>query len=803
MGEVTGLFDQHRIGTEGQTDRTDLRWPLTNATQSRIFATRLRLRGNTSGMLRTLLFIFVIGCTTALAVPSACAATEPQSVSGYVVDSTNGETLIGATVTVKGTKLGAVTNKRGYFIIQNVPAGLHVLRCSYVGFRSVELPVTVGESSVAVRLIMPHEAVRAEDVTVEARREDEQHEVRISTVNVSAEKVQQLPAFGETDLFRALQYLPGVLTSSVISSGLYIRGGSPDQNLVLLDGSTVYNPSHLFGFFSTFNSDAIKDVELIKGGFPAEYGGRLSAVINVTNRDGDRNAPHAKASVGLISSRLNAEVPFWNGAAILSARRTYVDIVTGVLPKDPQNPLPSYYFYDLNGKVMQDVGTNDKVYASGYLGADHITQSGGGIDFALGWGNWAGAGRWTHLFGANLVSDLNVTASHYYNTLDGNNGGFKFNINNTITDYTAKLNFDWYASEDHMVKFGAQGTQYIFQYVQNFTGTDSAANDQTGATNITVKDLAYAVYAQDAWQLTSLLSLQAGLRLEWTLLNQTLLIDPRVSLRYTFQDGLALKASWGIYHQYLHLAAQDNFSFFDVWLPSDNTVGPSTAYQYILGLETHPWEGYALSFDSYYKSLADITSFRSYAVKAEKESDVFSVGSGRSYGLEVFFEKQTGAFTGWFGYSLAWVTQKFPDLNGGLPFPPKYDRRHDINLVGTWQIDLHWRVGAAWVYGTGQTYTAATSRFRTHLPGQTEGVDYTVPGERNALRLPASHRMDANVAYSTHFWQFPAVISLDIFNLYSHRDVWFRYYNTRKNPTEITDVRLLPIIPTASVEVTF
>lgn len=731
------------------------------------------------------------------------APEETTTISGFVTDSTDGETLIGATVAVKGEKIGAITNKSGYFVILGVSHGKHLLRCSYIGYRAKEIPVVTGTAPLKLKIILARAEVHGEDITVEAEREEEKHEIKISTVNVTAAQVQSLPAFGESDLFRALQYLPGVLTASQISSGLYIRGGSPDQNLVLLDGSTLYNPSHLFGFFSTFNNDAIKDVELIKGGFPAEYGGRISAVINVTNKDGDRETPHGKASIGVISSRLTLETPLGNGALLVSGRRTYIDLITALLPKDPANPLPKYFFYDLNGKFMQDFGGADKLAFSGYGGADNLQLNGGGIGFGLSWGNRAGAVRWTHIFSDNLIGDANFTASHYFSGLDGDNGGYVFSLENDITDYTAKANIDWYASQEHLVKIGLVGSQYLFNYKQNFSGADTTANQSNDSTNLGVQDKAFALFAQDSWQVTTLLSLQFGLRADWTQLGRAVTWDPRLSIRYIVSDDIAVKFAWGIYHQYLHLAAQEGFSFFDVWLPSDSTVGPSRAIQYIGGLETHPWEGFDFNVETYYKALNEITAFRNYVLKGRTVGDVFSIGNGQAYGVELFLQKKTGQFTGWIGYSLAWVTQQFPDINNGNPFPPKYDRRHDINIVGSYALDKHWRFGAAWVYGSGQTYTAATSRFRMQVPEQSEGMDLTYPGDRNALRLPSSHRLDINVSWETTILGLASTASLDVYNVYSRRDIWFRNYDTRTNPTTVTDVRLLPIIPSMSLDVKF
>ncbi|HZV13139.1 MAG TPA: TonB-dependent receptor [Candidatus Kapabacteria bacterium] len=732
---------------------------------------------------------------------------ETKTVSGFVSDSSDGETLIGAAVSVKGLpdgqKAGAITNKQGYYVIQNIPPGKYTLHCTYLGYRTQEIEADVRNSNAKINVIMPPEAIQANDVTIEANKDEEKKEIKISTVDMSAAQLQQMPSIGEADVFRALQYLPGILTASQISSGLYIRGGSPDQNLILMDGSTLYNPSHLFGFFSTFNPDAVKDVELIKGGFPAEYGGRLSAVINVTNKDGDRNKIDGDASLGLVTSRLTLDGPLGNGSFFVSGRRTYADLITSLLPNDPANPIPNYYFYDLNGKLTQNFGQNDKVFVSGYGGSDNLALSSGTVDFGLNWGNKAGAMRWTHLFSDKVFSDLNITASNYFSGLNGNNSGSMFALNNQITDYTAKGNVDYYASENHLVKAGFEFTRYIFNYYQNYNGSaDSASQSQNDSSDITAADYALALYAQDAWQVTPLLSLQAGLRTNWTMQSRIVTWDPRVSLRYIMSDFLTLKASWGIYHQYLHLAARPDFSFFDVWLPTDSTVPPEQSIQYILGAETHPWEGYDFNVEMYYKPLTNIAEFRPYVFQATKVAQLFSIGTGQAYGVEFFFQKKIGPVTGWVGYTLSWITEQFADLNYGQPFPATFDRRHDIDVIANWQINDRWRVGAAWTFASGQPYTAATSRYAIGLPSD-KYDSYTYPGDMNSLRLPDSHRLDASASYQTTIFNLASTLNFDIYNVYSYRDIWFRYYDTSKNPTVVTDVRLLPIIPTFSIEVKF
>jgi outer membrane receptor protein involved in Fe transport len=736
--------------------------------------------------------------------------TDPSgaTLNGYVIDASTQETLIAATVVVKGTKLGALTNKSGFFAIRSIPPGKQTVVISLLGYarRDTVMEFTEGKA-LELRIALTPGSVQGRDVVIEGDRDVQKREITISRIDVPMKQLSQLRIGGEADVFRSLQYLPGVLTSSQVSSGLFIRGGSPDQNLVLLDGSTVYNPSHLFGFFSTFNPDAIKDVDLVKGGFPAEYGGRLSAVIDLTQKDGNRNEFEGVASLGAISSRLSLQGPIGNGSWFIGGRRTYLDLLLGLLPEDKENPLPSFNFYDVNAKISQTVFGRDKIFLSGFASQDKLGLTNSGLSFDIGIGNRAGSAGWNHIFGDDLFSNVVFSATQYRNGFDGNNAGFQFKVENIITDYTGKGSIEWFATDGLTLKAGFEGTHYVFDYEKNFSGsTDSSAQKGTNEgsqTNLTIKDDSYAGYGQVNYQLTELFALQGGVRVDHSRVAKATTVDPRLALRYQIQDNVALKAAWGIYHQYLRLASQLDFSFFDTWLPSDTSVVPSKAEHYILGIETKPFEGYSLNADLYYKKLYNISEFNQYALGGKKVSDIFFSGNGDAYGVEIFLQKKAGDLTGWLGYAYGVVNARFDSINNGNSFHPKYDRRHDLKIVAQYKLNDRWEIGASFTLQSGQPYTGATSRFQTGLPGESDGSDITVPTDRYSLRLPMSHQLNLNVNYNTTFFGLPARLLIDIFNVYSHRDIWFRYYDASKSITEVTDVRLLPIIPTVSFEVKF
>lgn len=745
--------------------------------------------------------------TFAFVTPSSLDAQETGAINGYVVDEATQETMIGATVRVKDSRLGAITNKSGFFAIVNVPSGRRTLIVSYVGYEPSEVEVTLAPNGSEKVTIAIRQKAKSNQITVTGERDIEKRRIDVSRVNVPVEQLKQLRIGGESDVFRSLQYMPGILTSSQISSGLYIRGGSPDQNLVLIDGSTVYNPTHLLGFFSAFNADAIKDVDLIKGGFPAEYGGRLSAVLSLTQMDGNKNEFEGLASLGLISSRATLQGPVGNGSWFVGGRRTYIDLLLNAVPEDKENPLPNFNFYDLNAKITQDFGSNDRVFLSGFMSADDLSLEGDGLEFNIGIGNRTGSLRWTHIFGDNLFTTLNLTGSRYYNEFGGNQSGFEFSIENVITDYTLKGGVEWFASDRFNIKGGFESTRYIFDYQKNFSGNkDSTVAPGTvtsATTNLTVYDWTHAGYVQGNFFITDLLSMQLGLRTNYSGLSNNVTWDPRAAIRYQFQENIALKGAWGIYHQYLHLASLPDFSFFDTWLPTDSTVGTGRSTQYVLSLETEPFEGYGLNIEGYFKKLENINEVNQFATDVETVRDIFYEGKGEAFGAEIFLQKKVGDFTGWAGYALGFINARFDSVNQGRWFRPKYDRRHDLKLVGQYRINDRWEIGASFAFQSGQSYTGVTSRFESSLPGEPNPTSVTVPAERYGLRLPPSHQLNINANYTSTLFGLPMRLLIDIYNVYSRRDIWFRYYDATEKVTEVVDVRLLPILPTVAIEVKF
>ncbi|MFA5513075.1 MAG: TonB-dependent receptor [Candidatus Kapaibacterium sp.] len=729
------------------------------------------------------------------------------AINGYVKDDSNGETLIGATVIVKDSKFGSYTNKQGFYNINNIPVGKYTVRISMIGYASKEIQLTLTEGQIKrLDISLQPESVMSEGISVTADREVETRQISISKVNIPIQQIKEIRIGGESDVFRAIQMLPGVLTSSQISSGLYIRGGSPDQNLVLLDGTTVYNPSHLFGFISTFNSDAIKDVELIKGGYPAEYGSRLSSVLNITQKDGNRKEFEGLASVGLISSKLSLEGPIANGSWFIGGRRTYFDLIKTAIDTDPKNPIPDFGFYDVNAKITQDISESDRLSLSGFISDDNFNFATSGVDMDMFLGNKSAGLKWTHIFGKDFFMNVNISGSYYRNGFNQELSGFKMNVENSITDFTFRGSTEYFISEMTTFTSGLEVTNYIFKYNQNFSGDgekgEEGSNDG-GKMNLLYHDWVYSAFGQFNHRFTELLSLQAGLRANYWDYSLNTKFDPRLALRWQVQDNFAVKASWGVFHQYLRLAGDENFSLFDTWLPTDKSVDPAKAIHYILSFETEPEEGYSLNFDIYYKELENISEVRRTSLEGKDVKDIFYTGHGDAYGAEIFVQKKIGRLAGWIGYGLGWVNANFDSINQGRTFRPKYDRRHDLKIVAQYQIDESWTIGATFMFQSGQSYTGAVSRLQVGMPGGEYGYGKIVPSDRFGLRLPPSHQLNLNIGYNTHIFDLPMRLNLDIFNVYSRRDILMRVYNTDQEETIVEDIRLLPIIPTFSFEIKF
>lgn len=742
-------------------------------------------------------FLFLLYSNSSFAQSAQGAA-----IHGHILNASTHEPIIGARIEVTGTTKGAVSNKQGEYRITELPPASFHLRARSLGFEDKEQDVTLDSTDLELDITMHETSVKGQEVVVQDDLEREQEQKKVSQITLSQSVINAVPAVGgESDIFRVLQMLPGVKSLSEISSGLYIRGGAPDENLIMLDGNVIYNPSHMFGFFSTFNTDAVKDVELSKGGFGAQYGGRLTGVLNVTSRDGDRNGIHGKTSISLISAKQTIEAPLGNGSILLSGRRTYIDAFLDLINGDKLlnggDPLPKYYFYDLNAKVTQDLSQSDNLSLSGYYGADHLKYPVSGlVDINLTWGNKMGEARWTHLFSPQAFSTVFAGYTQYTSSSFGNFTNNSFQFENGIKEYTLHSDFDVKLGA-HDLRAGAAGSHFDFKFFNAIGATNKPLKDTSG------NPLYFSLYGQDEWKITDKLSTSYGVRYEYMDLAEKATFDPRFTMSYAVSPLWTVKGSAGIYHQYFHLVSIGQLSFFDLWVPGTKPLPPSESQQYILGLSGYPSEEYYTSVEVYYKPLKDIVTYNQTKFLSNDISELFPRGTGKAYGAEFYLERRIGDLTGWIGYTLAWVKDKFDILDSGREFSPKYDQRHDVQVVLNYKISDRWQAGLAFTYATGQAYTSAQGFYRLSLDEVAFQRDILIPGHIGDSRLPAYHRADANLTYKFKLWGKDASASLQVFNMYSHRNVWFRVVDTKETPAQISDILLLPIVPTIGMEVSY
>ena len=580
-------------------------------------------------------------------VSMALAARTPAAtLSGFVTDLDNGEALTLATVLVEGegVRLGSMSNSSGYYAVKDIGAGEYVVTVSHIGYqtRRDTLRFAAAEDVRLDVALEPRPLDIAEETVVEAeRREELERAIQSSFISLQVEPLQQMPAIGEADLLRSLQLLPGIQSASDVSSGLYVRGGGPDQTAILLDHIPLYNPSHLFGFFSTFNGDAIKDVQLYKGAYPAAFGRTLGAVLDVSNREGNRQRFSGRGGVSLIASRLLAEGPAGKGSWMLAGRRTYLEPVLGAIRSQGVDIPLNYYFYDFNGKVNQRWG-DDTFTVSTYWGQDDLRveieeeEQESFVD--LRWGNRAFTARWTRVFSPALFGHFMAAGSTYKNTLLFSFFDTPFSIGNRIRDWSLKADVDYFANRDHTFTLGLLATLFEFDYSQSFNQQDEPPLQQRSAL--------VSAYLQDEWQAGPGTRMRLGGRGTYFSVGDRFHFMPRMSLSRALSDKVRVKAAAGMYRQYLQLITTEAFSGGDFWVPLDRSVEPGRSYQGVAGAEWNPSRRYQLSVEGYYTDLANLVVLdTAVAVDSDdtRSDDIFkSGGSGWASGVEVFLQRRTG-----------------------------------------------------------------------------------------------------------------------------------------------------------------
>ncbi|MBO6524681.1 MAG: TonB-dependent receptor [Balneolaceae bacterium] len=736
-------------------------------------------------------------------------ARQSASVNGYVKDSETGETLISANVAFLENNRGASTNTLGYFTITNVQAGTYTLAASYIGYKQYQREITLAAGeNLRIDIELIPDFVQGEEIVVESEAEKEELKA-IGTAQVKTELIKALPAIFEADVFRSIQYLPGVKAASDFSSGLYIRGGSPDQTLILLDRTTVYNPSHFFGFFSTFNPDAIKDVRLYKGGYPAEYGGRLGSVLSIYNKDGNSKEMSGTVTLGMLASRAAIEGPYKKGSYMFAVRRSTLEPLLAALRQNTDNIPSLFYFYDFNGKITFDASQNNKFSLAAYTGTDKVVfPFATDAEFILNYGNQTISGNWTHIFNEKLFSNFVLTGSRYFNFPEFEFGGTPFTRDNNIYDFSIKSDLEYLPNEKHQISTGIWSGVFTLKLQDRFDNQDSFSS------RIQAKYTSF--YVQDTWRPNDRWKVIGGIRANYFSDGDYMRIEPRLSVEHKLTERVRLQAAYGRYNQFFTLITNEAFSGFDIWLTSDEGINPAYGDQFVLGAKTIPFENYGLDVEVYYRTMEDLFELDPFLPDPAGLAypDLFRIGTGYAYGMEVMFEKQVGRFNGFIGYTLGYTWRKFPGFNVAPGdgdnqarfYPPKYDRRNDVNLIMNYDLSRKWKVTSAWVYATGQAYTLALGRYARYDDPFSSGdpLDNFTVGKVNASRLPSYHRLDLSFSRKGRFFKIGASeLQLQIINVYSRKNVWFQSFDFEENPVQRNDVNLLPILPTISYTVKF
>lgn len=793
-----------------------------------------------------------------LAVLTTLKAQEKHTISGYIQDASSGEELISANLYESRNGVGTVSNLYGFYSI-TLPQDSVYLTFSYIGYQAQTIGVYL-DKDITLNIKLGESIVLDAVEIVATKAEKIEERTEMSVIDVPIAQIKKIPALlGEVDVLKTLQLLPGVQSGGEGQSGLYVRGGSPDQNLILLDGVPVYNANHLFGFFSVFNADAIKDVKLTKGGFPARYGGRLSSVLEINMKEGNNQEYHGSVSLGLISSKATFEGPIVKNKAsfIVSARRTYIDVlarplISYALRQEGARGTFGYYFYDLNAKINYRISDKDRLYFSAYTGDDKFYvstieefengsfgRSEQSTRFNLGWGNITTAARWNHLWTNKLFSNVTATYSRYnFNTLIGT-GNEEFNTAGELTDgenlsanydsgiddISMRVDFDYIPQPNHFVRFGAQGIVHqfnpgLFEINAAITsnGTQGIALD-TIFGQPTVNSLEYNVFIEDDYKITDYLKVNGGLHFSGFSLKNTnyTSLQPRISANFRLPNSYALKASFATMRQYVQYLTNENLGLpSDQWLPTTERIKPQDSWQVALGVARTFGEQYEVSVETYYKEMKNLIGYKEGAslFQLGDWQDQVTQGRGNSYGAEVFIQKKNGRLTGWLGYTLSWSNRQFDDKNFGKWYPFKFDRRHDISIVGIYELTKRISFAATWVYGTGNAITFAESLVPSVTDSQygTSSTFIEYFKDRNDFRMGDYHRLDIGFDFTRQRKRYKRTWTLGAYNAYSRRNPFFlaRATSFETKPDGSTTSKevlrqysLFPIIPSISYKIDF
>ena len=779
--------------------------------------------------------LLAFGCLT-----SYFSLGQSYTLSGYITDAASGERLIGATVLDTVYRQGTATNAYGFYSL-TLPAGPVAIRVSYLGYQATYRALNVTSDTTVSWTLETQDKVLSEVAVTDQR--ERLADPRMSIITLRSADIAQVPMLlGEPDLMKAVQLLPGVQGGTEGTTGLHVRGGSPDQNLILLDGVPVYNVSHLLGFVSTFNTQAIQKVDLIKGGFPARYGGRLSSVLDIQLKEGNTQQLSGVANVGLIASQLQLEGPLGNKTSFLvSGRRTWLDLIRTV-PKWFSGSGTTYQFYDLTGKINHRFSSRDRLLLSAYSSGDGFGSSlNRDNSYTMRWGNLTTALRWNHVISAKWFTNVTATYSQY-----------RFRVNTTskslqedsttletesqylsqIRDVGLNVDVDWSPNPQHAVRMGVHSIYHAFQpNVARFKAIgDSIVNQNVAINDEVLPALEAYAYLEDDIKLTNRWRANVGLHASGFRTADTAYysLQPRMSTSYLLSNRTSLKASFVTMTQYLHLLSNTSVGIpTDIWVPSTNQVGPQRSWQAALGAEHQLAQNQLeISVEAYYKRMNDVVQFGEFSNFLSESLDTdflhdaqrswqetVVVGQGWSYGAEVLLRKPLGRTTGWLGYTLSWSDRQFDALNRGERFPYKYDRRHNLSLTLHHQFNSRISVGSNWVYMSGYNITLPVASYRSHslysynplgvVSDSFTPVDHYT--RTNNYRTPAYHRLDASVSFRKEKKHGMRTWNISVYNVYNRRNPFFLYVDTdgaerqsRSGNRRLVQQSLFSIIPSLS-----
>jgi hypothetical protein len=749
------------------------------------------------------------------------------TLSGYIKDKSTGETLIGANITnLENQEQGATTNSYGFYSM-TLPSGKYKIGFSYLGYELQVFEIVLDKNiSYNIQL---SEGVVMDEVIISAERDERRKNVegtQMGTIELPVENIKKLPAiFGEVDIIKALQLLPGVMSSGEGNAGFYVRGGGPDQNLVLLDEAVVYNASHLLGFFSVFNADALKNTTLIKGSMPANFGGRLSSVLDIQMKEGNNKEFSAEGGIGVISSRLTLQGPVVKGKSsfIVSGRRTYIlDLIQPAL-KGGNFEGTNYYFYDLNTKWNYTFSDKNRLYFSGYFGNDvfRFRQPNRDFKFDLPYGNKTATLRWNHLFSEKMFMNVSAVYNDYRFQFNGGQDDFVFKLFSGVKDWNLKVDFENYQSTKHTLKYGVNYTYHTLT-----PNTASASNGEVEFQTTFKPKYANetAFYFLDDMKLNDKWAINTGLRFSifqqvgpykskitgedfgtWETAKTYTGWEPRVAINYKASDNFSIKSGVTVTSQYLHLVSNSSSTLpADIWVASSEIVKPQRGVQYALGFfKNLDNDNYEASFEVYYKDLRNQIDYAdNYVNDISKEvEESFVFGEGRAYGAEFFLKKSKGKLNGWIGYTLSRSERSFKDIEGGRWYPAVYDRPHDLSIVVNYKPLKKWDFGAVFIYGTGKLFTPVRGFFFVE---QNINLFY---GPRNSSRLVDYHRLDISATYTPNpdsKKKYSGSWTFSVYNTYNRKNPFFVNFDTNTDfQTGVstiagTQITIFPMIPSVT-----